>query len=128
MAVVYYKIGRALLKQSRHMKRVCPDAVRRRHIRDRRTFLVCLGTVLSFGIGIFPISVWYIFTLAHEYNSIEKYVWMFIVGVVLRLAGSYSANPVIYGILDKKLLTFWKDCRKNTLRPQEQPVICETTL
>jgi hypothetical protein len=34
MAVVYYKIGRALLKQSKHMKRVCPDAVRKRHIRD----------------------------------------------------------------------------------------------
>ncbi|CAB4013886.1 substance-P receptor-like [Paramuricea clavata] len=128
MAVVYYKIGRALLKQSRHMKRVCPDAVRRRHIRDRRTFLVCLGTVLCFGIGSFPISGWYIFTLAHEYNSIKKYVWMESLGVLLRVAGSYLANPVIYGILDRKLLTFWKHCRKKTLRPQEQPVICETLL
>ena len=59
MAVVYYKIGRALLKQSKHMKRVCPDAVRTRHIRDRRTFLVCIGTILCYGIGSLPISVWY---------------------------------------------------------------------
>ena len=71
MAVVYYKIGRALLKQSKHMKRVCPDAVRTRHIRDRRTFLVCIGTILCYGIGSLPISVWYILTLAHE-SPIKK--------------------------------------------------------
>jgi hypothetical protein len=122
MVLVYYKIGREVIKQSKHMKRACPDAVRKRHIRDRRTFLVCLGTVLCFGIGNLPISVWYILTLAHV-PSIKKYVWMFGVGVLLRAAGSCAANPVIYGILDKKLLKFWKHCRKpSTRRPQEQLV------
>jgi hypothetical protein len=76
MAVVYYKIGRAVGKQSKHMKRICSDAVRKRHVRNRRIFLVCLSTFLCFGIGNFPIFVWYIFTLAVEYNSIKKYVWM----------------------------------------------------
>jgi hypothetical protein len=123
MAVVYYKMGRALFKQSKHMKRVCSDAVRKRHVRDRRIFLVCLSTVLCYGIGNFPISVWYILAIAFDYHSIGKYVWMFGVGVVLRLAGSCSANPVIYGILDKQLLKFWKHCLKpNTRRPQEQLV------
>jgi hypothetical protein len=125
MVVVYYKIGREVIKQSKHMKRACPDAVRKRHIRDRRTFLVCLATVLCFGIGSFPISVWYIFTLAHESNSIKKYVWMNSLGVLLRLACSYSANPVIYRILDKKLLKFWKHCcmqAEHTRRPREQLV------
>ena len=68
-----------------------------------------------------------ILTLAHE-SPIKKYGWMFIVVVVLRVAGSCAANPVIYGILDKRLLKFWKHCRKNTLRPQEQPVVGETPL
>ena len=132
MAVVYYKIGRAVGKKSKHMKRICSDAVRKRHVRNRRIFLVCLSTFLCFGIGNFPIFVWYIFTLAVEYNSIKKYVWMNSLCVLLRLAGSYSTNPVIYGILDKQLLKFWKHCRKNTRRPhvQEQlvPHVGETPL
>jgi hypothetical protein len=124
MAVAYYKIGRALCKHSKHMKRVsCSDAVRKRHVRDRRVFLVCLSTVLCYGIGNLPISVLYILAIAFEYHSIGKYVWMFGFGVVLRVAGSCSANPVIYGILDKQLLKFWKHCCKpNTRRPQEHLV------
>jgi hypothetical protein len=62
LALVYYKIGRGLLKQSKYVKRVCSDAVRKRHIRDRRTFRVCIGTVLCYGIGNLPISVWYIYS------------------------------------------------------------------
>ena len=123
MAVVYYKMGRALFKQSKHMKRVCSDAVRKRHVRDRRIFLVCLSTVLCYGIGSLPISVWYILAIAFDYHAIGKYVWMFGVGVVLRVAGSCAANPVIYGILDKQLLKFWKHClKRNTRRPQERAV------
>ena len=50
MAVFYYKIGRALDKQNKHMKRVCSNAVRNRYVRNRRTFLVCLGIVLCFAV------------------------------------------------------------------------------
>ena len=56
MAVVYCKIGRSLIKQNKYMKRVCSNLKRKRvpdssfhilrYIRNRRTFFVCLGTVL----------------------------------------------------------------------------------
>jgi hypothetical protein len=61
MAVVYYKIGRALIKQYRYMKRICSNPMRRsapgssfsilKFIRHRRTFFVCLITVLCYAIG-----------------------------------------------------------------------------
>jgi hypothetical protein len=68
MAVVYYKIGRALIKQNKHMKSVCSNPVRRsapdsnsfnipKFIRIRRTFFVCLITVLCYGIGYTPMAV-----------------------------------------------------------------------
>jgi hypothetical protein len=51
-----------------------------------------------------------------ENNVLMKNVWFFYLANVLRVAGPYSVNPLIYGILDKKLLTFWKVCLKK--RPQ----------
>ena len=66
MAVVYYKISRELIKQNRYMKNVCPNPVRRsapgtsfnilKFIRNRRTFFVCLTTVLCYGIGNIPMT------------------------------------------------------------------------
>ena len=110
MAVVYYKIGRALIKQNKHMKSVFPNSGRRsvpslafeilKFIRNRRTFFVCLITVLCFGIGNIPSSVWCILYIAEKYHRF------------------HSVNPLIYGILDKQLFTFWKLCRKKKQRPQ----------
>jgi hypothetical protein len=127
MAVVYYKIGRTLVKQNKHMKsmrsypvsRSAPDSSSSivRYIRNRRTFLVCLMTVICYGIANIPISVNLILYIAEEQNLFMKYVWFTYFANVLRVAGSHSVNPVIYGILDKKLLTaFWKLCltRKRT--------------
>ena len=62
MAVVYYKIGRELMKQNRYTKSVCSNPVRRgansfnilKFIRNRRTFFVCLITVLCYAIGNIP--------------------------------------------------------------------------
>jgi hypothetical protein len=64
MAVVYYKIGQALAKQNKHMKNVCSNPGKRsapgssfsilKFIQNRRAFLVCLITVLCFGIGNIP--------------------------------------------------------------------------
>ena len=64
MAVVYYKIGRELIKQNRYMKNVCSNPGRRsapdssfnilKFIRNRRTFFVCLITVLCYTIGNIP--------------------------------------------------------------------------
>ena len=126
MSVVYYKISRSLIKQNKCMKRICSNAIRRpapdsslnilRYIRNRRTFLVCLSTVLCYGISHIPISVWLMLFITDEYRLRMKYVWIKYFASVLAIAGSHSINPIIYGILDKKLLTFWKCCRKNKRR------------
>ncbi len=121
MAVVYYKIGRALAKQNKQMKRVCSNAVRKRHIRDRRIFLVCLSTVLCCAVGKLPIFVWQIWYVADEnFLSTEYSQWFRYYAVIMAAAGSQSINPLIYGVFDKKMFTFWKLCRKKTIgRVQE---------
>ena len=128
MAVAYYNIGRALIKQNQYMKRVCSNPVRRsapsssfkilKFIRNRRTFLICLTTVLCYGVGniSFAVMIFISDIAGKENNVLMKNVWFFYLANVLRVAGPYSVNPLIYGILDKKLLTFWKVCLKK--RPQ----------
>ena len=116
MAVVYYKIGRSLIKQTKYMKRVLSNLKRQRepdssfdilrYIRNRRTFFVCLGTVLCYGIAHIPVSVWLMWYIIGEYRLRMKFGWVVWIANILRIAGSHSANPFIYGILDKKLLTF----------------------
>ena len=128
MAAVYYKIGRALIKHNRYMKNICSNPGRRsapgsssnilKFIRNRRIFLVCLITVLCYAIGNIPMTVHLILKIAEEYNLLMKYVWLLYLARVLRVAGSHSVNPLIYGTLDKKLLPFWKLCRKKKQRPQ----------
>jgi hypothetical protein len=128
MAVVYYKIGREMIKQNRYMKNVCSNPGRRsapdssfnilKFIRNRRTFFVCLITVLCYAIGNIPITVWYILYIAGGNHFLMKYVWIAYLANVLRVAGSHSVNPLIYGTLDKKLLPFWNLCRKKKRRPQ----------
>ena len=129
MAVVYYKIGRSLMKQNKHIKRVCSVVVRQRepdssfnilrYIRNRRTFLVCLSTVLCYGISCIPRSVELMCLIADEYHLLIKYVWVWYFAVVLKIAGSHSSNPLIYGILDSKLLTVLKCCCTKKRRTQE---------
>ena len=127
MAVVYYKIGRELIKQNRSMKNVCSNPGRQsapgssssilKFIRNRRIFLVCLITVLCYAIGNIPSTVYIILYIAEERHLLKKYVWILYLASVLRVAGSHSVNPLIYGRLDKKLLPFWKLCRKKKQRP-----------
>jgi hypothetical protein len=128
MSVVYYKIGRELIKQNRYMKRECSNPVRRsapdssfnilKFIRNRRTFFVCLITVLCYAIGNIPITVHRILLIAEEDHLLKKYVWIKYLARVVRVAGLHSVNPLIYGRLDKKLLPFWKLCRKKKQRPR----------
>jgi hypothetical protein len=57
--------------------------------------------------------------IAEEYHIVKKNIWfIYLANIILRVAGSISANPLIYGILDKKLLTYWKLFRKKKQRPQ----------
>jgi hypothetical protein len=138
LAVVYYKIGRAIIKQNKHMKSVRSTPVSRstpassssvlRYIRNRRTFLVCLVTVICYGIANIPMSVNLILYIAEERHLLMKYVWITYFANVLRVAGSHSVNPVIYGILDKKLLTFWKLCLMRKRRPEENIVVANRTI
>ena len=126
MAVVYYKIGRELIKQNRYMESECSNPVRRgapdfnilKFIQNRQTFLVCLITVLYYAIGNIPKTVCYILVITKEYHFQMKYVWLFYLANVLRVACSHSVNLLIYGRLDKKLHPFWKLCRKKKQRPQ----------
>ena len=129
MAIVYCKIGRSLIKQNKYMNRVCSSLERQhepdssfnilRYIRNRRTFFVCLGTVLCYGVAHIPLSVWFMWDIIGEYRLRMKFVWVVYIASVLKIAGSHSANPFIYGVLDKKLLTFWKCCCKKKRRTQE---------
>ena len=81
-AVVCYKICRALIKQNKHMKRVCSNALRSSYL--RQTFLVCVGTVLCYGISIVPISV---FTLWSILGHPAKYFWILYFSFLLRVTG-----------------------------------------
>ena len=122
MAIVYYKIVQALIKQHKHMKRICSNAMRRRapdssfilrYIQNRRTFLVCLSVVLCYGISQIPVSVWLVLLILRENHLLMKYVWVQYFARVLKVTGSHSVNPLIYGILDKQLLNFVNiTCRK----------------
>ena len=129
MAVVYCKIGGSLIKQNKYMKRVCSNLNGQpvpnssfnilRYVRNRRTFLVCLATVLCYGIAHIPISVWLMLGIVGQSLFGVKFVWVRHIADILRVAGLHSANPFIYRILDKKLLTFWKCCCKKKRRTQE---------
>ena len=117
MAVVYFEVGRALMKQNKRMKRVCPQVSSSRHIRDQRTFFVCVCTVLCYGIGNLAMIVWIIDLIASEHESffrIDNIIFININVLIARVAGSNSINPLIYGILDKKIVQILE-----TL-PQEQ--------
>ena len=122
IAIVYYKIAGALIKQHKHMKRICSKAMRHRapdssfilrYIQNRRTFLVCLSVVLCYGVSQIPMSIWLMWFIVGENHLLMKYVWVHHFAYVLKVAGSHSVNPLIYGMLDKKLLKFWKClCKK----------------
>ena len=119
MIVCYWKIGLALVKQKKHIKRMGSAAVRNRHNRDRRIFLVCLSTVICFVVGRLLFSVWFIWIVAGKDSLLSKHSWVYYTGYILLVAGTASANPLIYGILDKSRFRFLKLCRKKRETPQE---------
>jgi hypothetical protein len=130
MAVIYYKVCRALIKQNKYIENVCSTPVRRiapsssfnvvRFIRSRKTLFVCVITVFLYAIAYAPITVFRIWVTAEEYGLIMKYFWIVYLSEALRAAGSHSVNPLIYGILDKKLFQFWKLCRKKKKRGSQE--------
>ena len=116
MAVLYFKVCQALFRQDKILKSfgysprtqsTSSSFVIMRHIRNRRTFLVCLCTVLCYGVGNLPSFVNRILKIPGENYSFREHYHIEYLAHVLRIAGSHSVNPIIYGILDKKLLK-WK--------------------
>ena len=110
MIACYCKIGGALVKQNKQIKRMGSVAVTNRHNRDRRIFLVCLSTALCFAVGRLLLCVSRIWFFADKYSLVSQDVLLS--GIILTTAGSYSANPLIYGILDKSMFRFLKLCKK----------------
>ena len=119
MIVCYCKIGLALVKQNKEIKRMGSVAVRNRHNRDRRIFLVCLCTVLCFAVGRPLLSVSLIWRIAGKNYLVMKHRWIGFTGYILAVAGTVSANPVIYGILDDRMFRFLKLCKKKRQTPEK---------
>ena len=123
MIVCYCKIGRALVKQNKQRKHLGSVAVAHQHNRDRRIFLVCLCTVLCFIVGRLLISVWRIWIIAGKYSFPVKYVWVHTAGYALFVAWTHSANPLIYGILDKDMFRILKLCGKKDKKQKNWPCL-----
>ena len=89
-------------------------------IHPKSTNFFCLFiTVLCYAVGNIPITVYLILNIAGKHRfMLMKYVWIVHLADALRVAGSHTVNPLIYEILDKRLLTFWKLCRKKKQKTQ----------
>ena len=114
MAVVYYKIARALARQKQNMNRLCASAVSCRYIRDRRIFFVCISTVLCYAVGRLPETVRYILIISGKIHLLVRHPWITPLCFVVDVVGTHLANLLIYGVLDKKLLPILKICKKRT--------------
>ena len=121
LTVCYCKIGRALAKQNKLMKHMGSSKVRNRHYRNRRMFVVCLCTVLCFAVGRLLYLIGFIWGIVDNMFH-SKHLLVTTSGNVLLIAGTHSANPLIYGILDKRMFTFLKLCSRKRQTPQELPL------
>ena len=131
MAVVYFKIGRTLMKQNKYVKSMCSNVPGRHsastssfnimtYFRNRKTFLVCLLTVVCYAVGNIPSTVWMISWMATDFRLLMKHSWIVYCTNILRVAGVHSVNHLIYETLDKKLLKFWKHRRTSRRRSPQQ--------
>ena len=112
IAVCYCKIGIALFKQNERMKRLGPAAVSGRHNRNRRIFFVCLSTVVCYAAGRLLFCVKFVWNLAGKYDLIMERYWVDYLARILNDAGTHSANPLIYGILDRRMFAYLKLCSR----------------
>ena len=127
MAVVYHKICRELIQQNKHMKNLCSNRAGQRtantsfnivtFIRNKRTSFVSFCPVLCYAIGNIPMTVWFSWEIFSKHHLLQNYFWVEYFANVFRVLGSHVVNPLIYGILDKKLLFFWKRSSFN-VKPQ----------
>ena len=123
MAIIYWKMCRELIRQNNVIKSSNSNSKmtqsnmgkfnRLRHHRNWRTFLVSLATVLCFAVGGLPRQVGNLFYVTqldcpdHRVLLVVDYGW------VLQAVGTCALNPLIYGVLDKKLLSFLNCVMRN---------------
>ena len=122
MAVMYFQICRELIKQNKYMKSICssrgtqttptPSFNILSFLRNRRTSFISFCTVLCYGVGNIPASVWFSWKIFGKHDFLKNHNWVGYFAYVFRVFCSHAMNPVIYGTLDKKLLAFWKQCFK----------------
>ncbi|XP_046853021.1 bombesin receptor subtype-3-like [Xenia sp. Carnegie-2017] len=123
MTVTYSIIAQALIKQRKALRTLSnpthshlqssTSSSLQRYNRHSKTFIVCVSTVLCFTVGhacFLVVDVLYLNNTVPSNSSTNLYVVY-----VLRLFGSHALNPLIYGILDRKMLFLWKCCPK--IRP-----------
>ena len=107
MAALDYKVYRVLMKQDKHVKSLGYSPVTQSisgpsfnfhsYNRNRQTFIVCLATVLCYGVGNIPTI------FVHRILKITGDDWVGHLSNVLRAAGSHLVNSFIYRTFDKKL-------------------------
>ena len=114
LAVTYYKIARVLYNQSEIFKipqdqnAVTSSFGKQRYRRNRKAFFVCIMTVVFYFTGNIAVAVG-IYVQATRNHSIPLLNEIIL---MLKMLTTQAVNPLIYGLLDKKLLIFWKNCQK----------------
>ena len=126
MAVLYGKIYRALMNQNKYLKSLGSNPAAQstsgssftiaKYLKNHKTFLVSVSIVFCYAVGNLPMSLVLILKIAGNYDLLKKQFWLWYLAFVLRAAGSHSVNPLVYGILDKKLQKFWRLCSKRVRR------------
>ena len=114
MAVIYYKVVKELYNQnnifqiSHNRNSVDSSFSKQRYRRNRKITFTCIITVIFYAMGNIPIAISFFVRMNKNYSS------SIIFGItrLLRIFATHAVNPLIYGLLDKKLLTFWRNCRK----------------
>ena len=119
MAVVYWRVCRELIGQNNAIKSMTSNANasgkfnRLLHHRNWRTFVVSLIAVVCFAVGGLPRHVANFFLPTDPDRSIRYHVDLLMkYGWIMQTAGTCAVDPLIYGILDRKLLSFFKLCQK----------------
>ncbi len=112
LAMVYWKICIALVRQNKRMKVSCASAAaserhslssyqRLRQHRHARSFLVSFIIVVFFAVTSLPAQIISILSMSNVIEFPRFYLWF----DVLSYFGVSAVNPFIYGTLDRKLFS-----------------------
>lgn len=127
LTIIYSLIARGLFKQGKTVQKELhagasnTSAINlQRHIRNRKIFLVCFTTAVCFLIGNLPVMISGLMqAVGYQF---QNFSFVFEATQLIRICGCHSVNPLIYGILDRKLVTFWKHCQKKKPKDESRSV------